>query len=461
MSVRPPVPRRLPPTKPSEPDSERAAQSLAARMATLGLEARAPLRPLPPPPPRQPSSDIPDLAKLLARRPPPPPVPRKSALESPRQPADAPLPPPRRLPPAFVPSSHVSPVPPPVNLASKPAILSLRAEAPSSSCIQCRDFSSVDAHAALFPRNTVYSLEYLASALVEPFEGDVDKARAIFTWLHHNIVYDVEAFLTNNLQHATPESTLSSGRAVCDGYAGLFEHLASLIGLQVLKVTGHGKGYGYQSLSDDDPIPEITSNHAWNCVYMGDEWHLIDPCWGAGALNGTIWEVKLNPTWFISSPLEFGRRHFPQDPSYQLTEEQTTWEEYIMAPEGPKLTGDFANFGLDPVRIEPATNNILEKRYTKFSVCKRCEHMSTLEADNYVFALTTSDKDFTPLIYNDDEEAWIATIFTPRNGTVMLCTVDTVNQQDARGLGVAGFTKAKGRKAMTFKGLATWSILHL
>jgi transglutaminase-like putative cysteine protease len=491
------MPRRpvpVPPPKPvnpisNTPDSETLqVQSLAARIALLGLNAGNTL-PTPPSraPPQMPprsrtvtgadvevisASDAPDLAKLLARRPPPPPpARRKSALDSTDFSSEIPPPvklPPRRLPPVFVPDEHASPIPPPVNLASRPVLQAPRdvaefneASFDHPSCIQCRDFSGVDAHAALFPRHTIHSLEYLASALTEPFEDDVDKARALYTWLHRNIIYDVESFLSGNIQAATPESTLSSGLAVCDGYAGLFEYLATLVGLQAHKVTGHGKGYGYHSLSEGDPIPEQTMNHAWNCVYLGEEWHLIDSCWGAGALNGTVWEVKLNPTWFIASSLEFGRRHFPDDPSYQLTEEQSTWEEYIMAPEGPKLTPEFTEFGLHPLLIEPATGDILEKRYTKFSVCKRCEHMSTSEADNYVFVLTTSDKEFTPVTYNNEEGAWIATIFTPRNGTVLLCIVDTVNQQDARGLGVAGFTKAKGRKAMSFKSLASWTIMHL
>ncbi|KAF8973237.1 hypothetical protein BDZ97DRAFT_1648680, partial [Flammula alnicola] len=328
-------------------------------------------------------------------------------------------------------------------------------------CLQCRDFSRADAHAALFPRHSVHSLEHLAYSLAEPFDEDADKARVLFTWLHYNIAYDAVSFLSGNVQHATPESTLSSGLAVCEGYAGLFERLADIIGLQAHKVSGHGKGYGYQDLPEGDPAPEMTSNHAWNCVLIDQEWHLIDPCWGAGVLNGTVYEAKFAPQWFISSPVEFGRKHFPQDPAFQLTPEQTTWEEYILAPEGPTITSDFQEFNLHPLLVEPSTKLIPEKRFTKFSVSKRCEHMSTTESDNYVFVISTSDKDFTAVPFNEEEGAWTTTVFTPRDGNVTLYAVHTVNNKDAKGLGVAGFTQAKGRKAMSFKGLASWTITHL
>lgn len=411
-----------------------------------------------------------DLAKLLARRPPPPPLPRRSS----NPPARNTLPP--AVPPRRLSALQVPIQPPPINLTSKPVPLTInqdnvnypeRMPTPfgqlSLSCLQCRDFSRADAHAALFPRHMVRSLDGLARDLTAPFNNDFDKARVIYTWLHHNIVYDVDAFFSGNLEPATPESTLSSGAAVCEGYAGLFEHLADIIGLQCHKVSGHGKGYGIEPLSENDPIPPMTSNHAWNCVMLENAWHLIDACWGAGALNGTTWRIQLNPTWFTASAVEFGTKHFPEDPSFQLTPEETTWEEYITAAPGPVLTSDFVVFGLHPLRIEPATNKIPEKRFTKFSVSKRCEHMSTADVDNYVFILIAADglKDFTPLVFNEQEGAWTATIFTPRNGNVMLSIVDTVNYKDAKGLGVAGLSKAKGKKAMSVKGIATWTIVHL
>ncbi|KAH9485416.1 Kyphoscoliosis peptidase [Psilocybe cubensis] len=395
-----------------------------------------------------------DLSRLLARKPPPPPVRSKN----------------------FVPATqivtHIRPVafhPPPLNLSSKPVVVeedpvqivaTPYPEIPS--CLQCRDFSKVDAHAALFPRTSVHSLQNLALGLEEPFEDEVDKARVIFTWLHCNIAYDAVSFLTGNVQPSTPESTLASGLAVCEGYAGLFEQLGELMGLQVHTVSGHGKGYSYQPLKAGDAIPEKSSGHAWNCILLNGEWHLVDPCWGAGVLTGSgTYEAKFSPHWFISSPSEFGRTHFPTDPSFQLTPEQTTWEEYILAPETPVITSDFHLYGYHPMFLQPSEKHVPERQFVQFSVSKRCQHASMAVADNYLLVISTNDKDFVPLAFSEELDAWTVNIFTPRNGDITLYIVNSVNAQDARGLSIEGFGKAKGRKVMGFKGLAMWSVAHL
>lgn len=140
-------------------------------------------------------------------------------------------------------------VPPPIPTSSRPDLSSIMASKPkpgavAESCLRCRDFSAADAHAARFPRESIPSLDpaWLGRELAAPFPETLDKARALFTWLHHNVDYDVKAFFGGNVKYASPEDTLRKGLAVCDGYAGLFLALAQAAGLQAVKVTGHGKG---------------------------------------------------------------------------------------------------------------------------------------------------------------------------------------------------------------------------
>lgn len=412
---------------------------------------------------------VPDLSILLARKPPPPPPSRRTTTSASVHDL-VPDVPPRRVSSPLHPPEHLPslPPPPPLNLSSKPVITSTKEPFSRpidldhhASCLQCRDFSRADAHAALFPRHSVVSLADLVNNLIGPFDADFDKARVIFTWLHYNIAYDAASFLSGNVQRSTPGSTLSSGLAVCEGYAGLFKHLVELAGLEAHTVSGHGKGYGYQSLQHEDPLPEMSSNHAWNCVFLEGEWHLMDPCWGAGILNGTTYESRFAPKWFIASPIEFGHRHFPSDPTFHLTPEQTPWEDYILAPEGPQLTSDFDLLDLHPMLLSPSSQEIPDRQFITFSVSKRCEHMSTADVDNYVFVISTTGKDLIPLPFNHEEGAWTGNIFTPRNGKVTLYAVDRVGNSDGKGLGINGFVQAKGRKAMGFKGLAVWSVVHL
>lgn len=464
MSARPPLPRRAPP--------------LPVRKSTIGLSngneklasvidvstGKAP----PPLPPRRESEDSlpvypgppkknavhrpPDLVRLLARRPPPPPVRAAPLVEKNINPE----PPRRRLPPR----PSTPPPPPTLNQQSKPQIAPVYITDPEPpSCLKCQDFSHVDAHAALFPRHTVSSLVTLAHELTDPLPSETEKARAIFMWLHHNIAYDTQSFFSGNLKFATPESTLSSGLAVCDGYAGLFVFLADCVGMQAQKVTGHGKGIGYTATDPDQPVPAMNSNHAWNCVLMDGEWRLIDPCWGAGAVNGSSYEKRLNNTWFTARSSEFGRRHFPEDPSYQLMSDQEggpiTWEDYILEPEGPLIYRDFYQLDLSPGTLEPATNGIPGGQNITFSVSKMCEHMSVSEDDNYVFLVSLEDSSHTPLCLGQDGR-WSATVFVPRSGTVSLYYISSASGQDAKGLGLGGFY---AQIAKQFGGLARWTIV--
>lgn len=194
--------------------------------------------------------------------------------------------------PSFSPPENTATSPPPVPLSSRPNLDAIMASKPKpgapGSCLICRDFSGPDQHAARFPREHLPSSDvgWLAHQLCSPFPSATDKARTIFTWLHHNVDYDVHSFFNGTISPTTPEKTITSGLAVCEGYAGLFAALALKAGLQALVVSGDGKGFGHTPLEPGQSVPAFESNHAWNAVCIDNgEWKLIDPCWGAGHLG--------------------------------------------------------------------------------------------------------------------------------------------------------------------------------
>ncbi|KAL1748831.1 hypothetical protein HDZ31DRAFT_79431 [Schizophyllum fasciatum] len=336
----------------------------------------------------------------------------------------------------------------------------------------CHDFSAVDAHAAQYPRQSVQTLEQLAYDLTAPFTTETDKFRAIFTWLHHNIDYDTQSFFAGTVRAMSPEETLRSGLAVCDGYAGLLEHLAELAGLTAHKVSGHGKGHGFQPLPPGAPVPPESPGHAWNCCYMDGVWQLVDSCWGAGALMGTVYNRRFAPEWFSMTPIEFVQRHFPTDRSFQLIGEEeggvVEWADYILAAARPQLFGCYHEQNLHPDTIQPISKEILGGRTTTFSVWKLCEHMSTAEEDNYVFAISTSDGKLVPLERND-QGGWSAEAYVPKGGDkASLYAVSTlteassfggVREIDAFGYPLEAFKRAIGRMGMSFKGLAEWVVV--
>jgi transglutaminase-like putative cysteine protease len=159
--------------------------------------------------------------------------------------------------------------PPPIPLSSRPNLDAIMASKPkpgaAASCLKCRDFSGPDNHAAHFERTRLPSSDvgWLAHQLCSPFPSLTDKARAIFTWLHHNVDYDVHSFFNNTVMPTTPEKTIASGLAVCEGYAGLFAALALKAGLEAMVCSGACKGYGHSPLEPGQAIPPYKSTHAW------------------------------------------------------------------------------------------------------------------------------------------------------------------------------------------------------
>jgi transglutaminase-like putative cysteine protease len=448
----PPVKSPPPPPPVPEPEPEAEPELEGEDVVAGDVQYEPPpVTQYPDPPSREElTARGPDFMRAIRRKPPPiPTIPEQKPEPI------APPPPARRLPPmpARLPTPPPEAEPEQTPEDEQPAF--------EPSCLSCHDFSHVDDHAACFPRQNISSLDQLAYDLTAPWGSETEKFRAIFTWLHHNIAYDCQSFFSGNIQPSTAESTLQSGLAVCDGYAGLFKGLADRAGLQAHRVSGHGKGLGYTAVGPDAPVPPFDMNHAWNCVLMDGQWHLIDSCWGAGAVNGPSYTQRFAPMWFTMSPRQFGRRHFPEDPSYQLLSAEEggsmSWEEYILVAEGPTLFNDFYTLNFAPDSIMPAEMHVQRGQWVTFRIDKLCEHMSRDESDNWVYFLQTPDEARTPLTV-DEYGCWSAQVYIRDPGDISLYYVTTLDRQDAKGIPVQKFVQSIGRKAMTFGGLARWTV---
>jgi hypothetical protein len=325
----------------------------------------------------------------------------------------------------------------------------------------------VDAHAACFPREDQHSLEHLAYDLTSPFESITDKSRAIFMWLHHNINYDTHSFFNNCIKSSTPESTLRSGLAVCEGYAGLFANIASNAGLHALVVNGHGKGFGYVA-NESGQVPPFTSNHAWNAVVLDDnQWHLIDSCWGAGAIDGSGYTRRFAPQWFTSTNEEFGTRHFPTEDGHQMREDGTlkTWAEYILAPAGPLELSYFNKGGFTHETLWPNVKYIASGYQHTFHIERGCCHMDRRDWEHYVLVIAVSkdgnDVNGKRVVMDHDEEGgWTAQLDVPSGeAMVTMLAVNTWDRQDAKGLDPGVVRGEWGRKQMTFQGIIRWEAM--
>lgn len=318
--------------------------------------------------------------------------------------------------------------------------------------------------------------------LVSPFTSPTDQARAIFTWLHHNIHYDIIALCNNAVKPSTPASTLATGLAVCEGYAGLFTAIASKAGLESLVVSGHGKGAGWSPLKPGQPIPAEFSTHAWNAVKIDNgEWKLIDTCWGAGHVHmgQQTYTKKFAPRYFTMGNNEFGLKHFPTNKSlFYRTDgrSQISWEEYMLGPLGAEAVtvyaGDAEREGIDETSIRPTKLHISTEPNTmvQFRFSKICEHWDPVRngpGKPYSYLLQLSNpnarngKDL--YVFDTDGRNWWVDVESrllgAQGGSVSLFFVNIVDGKSARGMAPGELRAAIGRKGMSFGGVAKWELL--
>lgn len=404
--------------------------------------------------------------------------------------------------------------PPPVPTASRPDLSKIQASkprihashpsyapAPSTGCLKCRDFSGPDTHAARYPRELLpsHNLPWLANELAAPFPSPTDKARAIFTWLHHNIEYDVHAFYNNCVEPSTPANTIATGLAVCEGYAGLFAALATHAGLEAIVVSGHGKGVGYSDPAAGSSLPPFSGNHAWNVVRIDNgQWKLIDSCWGAGSVQGPgiPYQKHLSPEHFIESNDEFGMRHYPANRDQFYRDDGRpgiSWEEYMLGnphspipTEQPIIFTDAHKHSIGPRSFRPATKHISINQggpiRVQFSLI--CEHW-TLERHSkakpglfllMIHGIDGRNDDRLPFHhfrgYNSNGgggggggDIWYVDVPDSRMlgapGQVLQIAVLTSfgGRGDARGLTVQEYQEQVGRVGMAWAYVAQWDLV--
>ncbi len=181
--------------------------------------------------------------------------------------------------------------------------------------IMAQNFSAIDTYAQSAPKSAQKTTKTLAAYLNKKASTDIKKVRAYYVWLAYNIKYDTKAFFSNNPNPKTnTEDVLKYKKAVCQGYAQLFKELCQFSNIPCHLVSGYSKGYGYSSQKDFH-----NSDHAWNAIYINNNWQLVDATWGSGYVNDNKKYVKkFTAEYFLPKPEHFILKHLPSDPMWQL-----------------------------------------------------------------------------------------------------------------------------------------------
>ncbi|XP_055026911.2 kyphoscoliosis peptidase, partial [Misgurnus anguillicaudatus] len=188
----------------------------------------------------------------------------------------------------------------------------------------------------------IFNARDIARAVTEGCRSDLEKLRAIWIWLCHNIEYDLEGYLGLSEKICSTDEVIRQGKGVCSGYSCLCVEMCRDVGIECVEVSGYSKGMGYQA---GDSLAEKHSDHEWNAVFVGGQWWLLDACWGAGTVNmkTQTFVKRYDDYYFLTEPSEFINSHFPDDQTWQLLSTPISREEFEMRP---MKTSAFYQFGL-------------------------------------------------------------------------------------------------------------------
>lgn len=192
--------------------------------------------------------------------------------------------------------------------------------------------------------NNIKSIDNLVKKIEYDFETNIEKARAVYTWIALNITYENSNVLSSPefLIYQNKESlkrlkdyknrqiileTFETKKAVCLGYALLYNKVCNALNIKNELI------YGYIRSSVEE-IGKIVSNknHVWNAVYVDNQWKIIDLTYGAGYNYRGVWQKYLDLSFFDVNKDKLRLTHFPSKLFWRKYLKQKPLKEFCNDP---------------------------------------------------------------------------------------------------------------------------------
>jgi hypothetical protein len=190
------------------------------------------------------------------------------------------------------------------------------------------------------------SVEQLAAYLKKGADDDESRAWLLYSWITDRVGYDIASFLagTYTSRQYSPATVLKTRVAVCDGYSQLYTAVGKEMGLEVVTIGGHAKGFSYRTGVDDNRI-----RHAWNGVRLGGKWRLIDSTWGAGSIKDGKFHKQFDDFFFCCRPEALILTHYPLKAEDQFLDPPVPPERWKSWPKVEARA--LLRYGFEPVAI--------------------------------------------------------------------------------------------------------------
>ncbi|PHR74090.1 MAG: hypothetical protein COA67_01630 [Lutibacter sp.] len=207
------------------------------------------------------------------------------------------------------------------------------------------DFTRADNIAKLNEGENLQNLSLLSYKLTSKLPTDVEKFRAIYSWVCNNIRGDyyqhskvlrkIKKFQNDSIRlmkwnedykKVAFKKLLKHKKTMCTGYSYIVKELAFLADIECEIINGYGRDIE----SNVDSLE--LANHSWNAVKLKDKWYLCDATWSSGYINEKNTFVSdYNDGYFLADPIMFSTNHYPLDEEWLLNS-QTTSTAFVTSP---------------------------------------------------------------------------------------------------------------------------------
>lgn len=230
------------------------------------------------------------------------------------------------------------------------------------------DFRKADSVANHYKGESLTNLPLLSYNLTNSLPSQVEKFRAIYTWVSTNIENDYWGYVKNkqkreqfqddslalknwNKLFSTKvfEKLLKEQKTLCTGYAYLIRELANIANINCEIVNGYGKTAS-SNMNEENSIP----NHSWNAVELNNKWYLCDATWSSGFFDVDKNEFisEYNEGYFLAEPKLFIKNHYPLDKKWMLLENKPTLSQFLNAPLIYKYAFNYQLIPVEPQKMK-------------------------------------------------------------------------------------------------------------
>ncbi len=188
------------------------------------------------------------------------------------------------------------------------------------------DFTKAENLAKLQEGASLEHLPNLVSNLTKGLSTDVEKCKAIYYWVCHNVTGDDQQHRKVEKSHYKyKEDTIAlrywstaykrealrklikNKKTMCTGYAYLIKEMCFLVGIKAEIIKGYGRTIR------DNRMELQAVNHAWNALFIEGKWYFCDATWSSGYMKGGAFIANYNEGYFLTEPSFFAFNHFPKD----------------------------------------------------------------------------------------------------------------------------------------------------